>query len=372
MNSYINRPFNFSAGPGTLPLNVLERIEQDLFNWNDSGMSVMEMSHRGAEFTSIHNSAITKLRKLMDIPENFSVLFTQGGGVGQNALIPMNLSNGKDIDFVVSGNWSLKSSQEATKYSNRVNIIANSRESNYTNIPDISTWRVTKDTSYLHICSNETIQGVQYQKIPSIAELGSDIPLVLDCSSDIASRRIEWNNVGLVFAAAQKNLGIAGLTIVIIRNDLLGRSTAICPSAFNYQLLSKNNSMFNTPPTWSIYVLELMVTWMLNQQDGANRGLQAIEAKNRRKAQRLYDVIDQSSLYINHVNRDVRSMMNIPFFLREESLTSRFLSYANQRGLLQLKGHKSVGGVRASLYNAMTEEGVDALATFMIDFENSR
>lgn len=367
----LQRPFNFSAGPAALPEEVLQTAAAEMLNWHGSGLGVMEMSHRGAEFISIYEKAERDLRHLLAVPANYKILFMQGGGIGENAIVPLNLSRGGVVDFVLTGSWSQKSQKEATKYVQAANIAASAQETGFTQIPDPAGWNVSKDAAYLHICSNETIHGVEFQELPDLKALGSDVPLVIDCSSHIASRPIDWSRVGLAFAGAQKNLGPAGLTIVIIREDLIGHALDICPSAFNYDLVAKNDSMYNTPPTWGIYMAGLVFDWVLRQQEGDLTGLAAIEARNIRQAQRLYTVLDQSSFYRNTVAVSARSRMNIPFFLADESRNADFLSGAKARKLLQLKGHKSVGGMRASLYNAMTDDGVEALVAYLKEFEKT-
>ena len=363
------RPFNFSAGPSVIPLAVLQKIEADLFSWEGRGLSVMEMSHRSEYFINIHDQLESDLRALLEIPKNFKIIFMQGGGTGANASVALNLSKGRDIDFLVSGYWSLQSKIEAKKYANNVYEVFSSESNGYTRIASANTWKINSSSSYLHICSNETAHGIQIPVIPDLKSLGSDIPLVVDISSDIASRAINWNLIGLAFAGAQKNLGIAGLTIVVVRDDLLDDVLDICPSIMNYKILSKNKSMYNTPPTWSIYVAGLVVKWLLEQKDGNVNGLAAIEKRTIKKSKALYSFIDGSEFYLNKIDADFRSKMNISFFLKDNNLNEDFLLMAEDYGLTNLAGHKAVGGMRASLYNAMPEEGVYALINYMIDFE---
>ncbi len=363
------RPFNFSAGPAVIPDEVLKEAAAEMLDWHGSGMSVMEMSHRGKEFGEIITAAEADIRKLLSIPSNFRVLFMQGGGLGENAIVPLNLSRGESADFVVTGSWSQKSVKEARRYCT-ANVAANGEPGNFTSIPDASTWQLSKDARYVHVCSNETIHGVEFQTLPDLKALGCDAPLVIDFSSHVASRPVDWSRVGLAFGGAQKTLGPAGLTLVVVREDLLGHALAICPSAFDYKTVADNGSMFNTPPTWGIYVAGLTFRWLLRQTDGALTGLEAIEQRNIAKAAMLYDYIDGSSLYANPVAIDCRSRMNIPFMLKDETLNDAFLAGAKARGLLQLKGHKSVGGMRASLYNAMSIAGVQALVGYMREFED--
>lgn len=354
------RPWNFSAGPSALPLAVLEQAAAEMTNWQGSGMSVMEMSHRGAEFMRIRDKAEQDLRDLLHIPEAFAVLFMQGGAQAQNALLPLNLlalGQHNQADYVVSGSWSNKSYKEAQRYGD-VALAASSGDA-FNSFPDPSTWQLRPTASYVHACSNETIGGVEFNQWPQL-----DVPLVIDASSNILSRAIDFTKVDLVYAGAQKNAGPAGLTMVIIRKSLLGAAHAHCPSAFNYALVADSDSMFNTPPTYAIYVAGLVFKWLKEQG-----GVEAIEQANITKAQRLYDYLDGSSFYRNTVEPSVRSRMNIPFLLADPSLDKLFLAEAEQAGLLQLKGHKSVGGMRASIYNALPLAAVDALIDFMQQFE---
>lgn len=366
----MSRPFNFSAGPAAIPEEVLHQAANEMLNWGGSGMGVMEMSHRGKEFISIYETAEADLRELLAVPSNFHILFMQGGGLAENAIVPLNLSKGGAVDFVVTGSWSQKSHKEAGKYaSNR--LAASGAASNFTSVPDAASWALSKDAQYLHLCSNETIHGVEFQQLPDLKALGCDAPLVIDFSSNVASRALDWSRVGLAFGGAQKNIGPAGLTIVIVRDDLLGHALEICPSAFNYKTVADNQSMFNTPPTWGIYMAGLTFQWLKRQTEGALSGVAAMEVRNKAKAEFFYQYLDNSQLYVNKVDVAYRSRMNIPFFLRDESRNDAFLTGAKARGLLQLKGHKSVGGMRASLYNAMPIEGVQALVAYMQDFERT-
>ena len=362
----MTRPYNFSAGPAAMPQEVLTQAAAEMLDWHGSGMSVMEMSHRGKEFVSIHEEAQTDLRELLAVPEQFRILFMQGGGLAENAIVPLNLSCAGTVDFVVTGSWSQKSQQEAARYCT-ANLAASNQADGHTTLPAPQSWRLSKNASYLHLCSNETIHGVEWHELPDLKAIGYDSPLVVDCSSHVASRPIDWSRVGLAFAGAQKNLGPAGLTLVVVREDLLERALPICPSAFNYKTVADNESMFNTPPTYAIYVAGLVFQWLKRQG-----GVAAMEQRNLAKAALLYGAIDGSQLYYNKVARDCRSRMNVPFFLRDESLNDAFLSGAREHGLLQLKGHKSVGGMRASIYNAMPIEGVHALVGYMLEFQRSR
>jgi phosphoserine aminotransferase len=360
------RPFNFSAGPAAIAPEVLELAAEEMLDWHGSGMSVMEMSHRGREFMSIYQQAQADLRELLAIPKNFHILFMQGGGIAENAIVPLNLSRGGTVDFVVTGSWSQKSQKEARKFC-QVNIAASGEEQKFTTLPAPASWKLSADASYVHLCSNETIHGVECHELPNLQALGSKAPLVVDFSSQVASRPVDWSRVGLAFGGAQKNLGPAGLTLVVVRDDLLGHALPHCPSAFDYRLVADNDSMFNTPPTYAIYVAGLVFQWL--KREG---GVAAMETCSIAKSQLLYDAIDGSSLYVNRVAKDCRSRMNIPFYLRDESRNEAFLKGANDNGLLQLKGHKSVGGMRASLYNAMPLAGVQALVGYMREFERSQ
>ena len=373
----MHRPYNFSAGPATIADEVLAQAAAEMLDWPDaqgrcSGVGVMEMSHRSKEFMSIYESAQAGLRELLEIPADFQVLFMQGGGLAENAIVPMNLSNLRSkpgtrgiADFVLTGSWSQKSQQEASKYC-QANIAASNAADGHTRLPPPASWRIDSVASYVHLCTNETIHGVEFHELPDLRALGCDAPLVIDFSSQVASRPVDWSRVGLAFGGAQKNLGPAGLTLVVVRDDLLGHALPVCPSAFDYRIVSDNQSMYNTPPTFAIYIAGLVFQWL--KREG---GISAMEARNIAKAQLLYRAIDNSSLYENRVAADCRSRMNVPFFLRDESRNTAFLSGAQQRGLLSLKGHKSVGGMRASLYNALPLAGVQALVDYMREFEQT-
>jgi len=326
----------------------------------------MEMSHRGKEFISIYEQAQADLRELLAIPKNFQILFMQGGGLAENAIVPLNLSRGGKVDFVLTGAWSQKSLTEARKYCS-VNVAAMDEVNGFTQLPAPSSWKLSPDASYVHICSNETIHGVEFHELPDLKALGSNAPLVIDFSSQVASRPVDWSRVGLAFGGAQKNIGPAGLTLVVVREDLLGHALPACPSAFDYKTVADNQSMFNTPPTYAIYMAGLIFQWLKTLG-----GVPAIEARNIAKAKLLYEAIDNSQFYVNRVAKDCRSRMNIPFFLRDESRNEAFLAGAKAAGLLQLKGHKSVGGMRASLYNAMPIEGVQTLVSYMQEFERTQ
>ncbi|MDM0089348.1 MULTISPECIES: 3-phosphoserine/phosphohydroxythreonine transaminase [unclassified Variovorax] len=354
-----------------MPEAVLREAAAEMLDWHGSGMSVMEMSHRGKEFGAIYAKAEADLRALLAVPSNFQILFMQGGGLGENAIVPMNLSRGGVADFVVTGSWSIKSHKEAKRYCD-ARIVASNADDQHTQLPDPSTWQLTPGAAYVHVCTNETINGIEFQTLPDLAALGSDAPLVIDFSSHVASRSVDWSRVGLAFGGAQKNLGPAGLTIVVVRDDLLGHALEICPSAFNYKTVADNQSMYNTPPTWGIYMAGLTFDWLRKQTEGELTGVAAMEQRNIAKAKLLYDFIDASDFYANRISPDCRSRMNVPFFLADEGRNEAFLAGARDAGLLQLKGHKSVGGMRASIYNAMPLEGVQALVAYMREFERSR
>jgi phosphoserine aminotransferase len=367
----MTRPFNFSAGPAAIPEEVLTQAAAEMLDWHGSGMGVMEMSHRGKEFLSIYAQTKADFRALMAVPPEFKILFIQGGGLGENAIVPLNLSRGGAVDCVVTGSWSQKSQKEARKYA-QVHIAASGEAQGYTTLPPPSSWQLSTDAEYVHICSNETIDGVEFQTLPDLQALGSKAPLVVDFSSHVASRPVDWSKVGLAFGGAQKNLGPAGLTVVVVREDLLGHALPICPSAFNYATVAENQSMFNTPPTYAIYMAGLVFQWLKRQTENGLHGIEAMEQRNIAKAELLYRTIDQSQLYFNKVDPNCRSRMNVPFFLRDESRNDAFLDGAKARGLLQLKGHKSVGGMRASIYNAMPLAGVQALVDYMHAFEKAQ
>ena len=363
----MTRPFNFSAGPATLPEEVLQQAAAEMLDWQGSGMGVMEMSHRGKEFISIAQQAEADLREILSIPAHFKVLFMQGGAIAQNAILPLNLSRGGRADYVITGSWSQKSAKEARKYC-EVHVSATNEADHHTALPDYANWKISDNAAYVHVCSNETIHGVEMHELPDLAALGSKAPLVIDCSSHIVSRPIDWSRVGVAYAGAQKNIGPAGLTLVIIREDLIGHALPTTPSAFDYKIVADNESMYNTPPTYPWYLAGVVFQWIKRQREGDLTGLAAIEARNVAKANLFYDYVDASGYYVNKVAANCRSRMNIPFFLPDDKLNDAFLAGAKAQGLLQLKGHKSVGGMRASIYNAMPLEGVQALTTLMHDF----
>ncbi|OGS91164.1 MAG: phosphoserine transaminase [Gallionellales bacterium GWA2_60_18] len=352
--------YNFSAGPAVLPRDVLLQAQAELPDWHGSGMSVMEMSHRGKEYMSIHAQAIADLRELMAIPANYKVLFLQGGAHLQFSMIPLNLLRGKaSADYVNTGEWSKKAIAEAKKFGG-VNVVVDNAEKNCTYVPAFDTWKRDPNAAYLHYCPNETIGGVEFNWIPD----SGDVPLVADMSSNILSRQIDVSKFGLIYAGAQKNIGPAGFAVVIVRDDLLGQAAANTPTMLDYKIHADADSMYNTPPTYGIYMAGLVFQWLKR-----NGGIAAMERTNIAKAQLLYAAIDASNGFYNcPVALADRSRMNVPFTLKDADLDGEFLKQADARGLLQLKGHRSVGGMRASIYNAMPLAGVQALVEFMADF----
>lgn len=368
----MNRPWNFSAGPAVLPVPVLEQAAAEMLDWHGSGLSVMEMSHRGRHFSAIIEAAEADLRVLLGLDDRWAVLFMQGGGLAENAIVPLNLAArrpARRIDFVLSGSWSRKSELEARRYA-ATRVVADNREAAGgrkpgTWLPDLASLPLDASASYLHICGNETIDGIEFVDYPDLAALGApELPLVVDASSHILSRPMSLEHAGLIYAGAQKNIGPAGLTLVLVKRELLGHALPECPSAFDYAQVDAAGSRYNTPPTYGIYIAGLVFRWLREQG-----GVQAIGERNRRKAAMLYAELDRGGLYISHVDPACRSLMNIPFFLRRPELESEFLAQAEQAGLVQLKGHKSVGGLRASLYNALPEQAVLDLVAFMREFE---
>lgn len=352
--------YNFSAGPAVLPKNVLQRASDEMLDWHGSGMSVMEMSHRGKEFMSIIEKTEHDLRELIGIPKNYRVLFLQGGASSQFTMVPMNLLRGKNnADYINTGQWSQKAIKEAKRYCS-VNVAASSEAKNFSYAPPQDEWQLDPNAAYVHYTSNETIGGVEFNWVP---DLTSDNPLVVDMSSNILSRTIDVKQFGLIYAGAQKNIGPAGLTIVIVREDLLGTTIAGTPTIFDYKQQADNQSMVNTPPTYAIYIMGLVLEWL--KKIG---GIDVIEKINITKANLLYDLLDSTEFYHCPVTMADRSRMNIPFTLNNPELDSEFLKQADDQGLIQLKGHRSVGGMRASIYNAMPVAGVSALATFMKEF----
>ena len=355
----MTRVFNFSPGPAVLPLEVLEQAREELLDWRGTGMSVMEMSHRGKAFVSIAEQAEADLRELLAVPASYKVLFLQGGATAQFAGVPMNLTTPDSVvDYVNTGAWSKKAIGEAKHYA-KVNVVADAGEP-YVSIPKFADWRLTPNAAYLHYTPNETIGGVEFHFTPDAGAT----PLVVDMSSTILSRPIDVSKFGVIYAGAQKNIGPAGLTLVIVREDLLGRARTSTPAFMDFAAMAKDGSMLNTPPTYAWYMAGLVFQWLKRQG-----GLAGMGEMNRRKAEKLYAAIDASSFYKNPVARDARSWMNIPFTLAKPELDKTFTTEAKAAGLVTLEGHRSVGGMRASLYNAMPIEGVNALVSFMKEFE---
>ncbi len=357
----MERIYNFSPGPATLPTAVLERARDELLDWRGTGMSVMEVSHRGKEFIDLAERAEANFRALLDIPDNYRVLFLQGGATLQFAAVPLNLAApGDSADYVTTGNWGVKAIGEAKRYL-RANEAASGRDGNFTSIPDPASWRLSDDAAYLHLVTNETVVGVEYHEIPDV----TDAPLVADMSSTLLSRPVDVRRFGVIYAGAQKNIGPPGVTVVIVRDDLLGRARPETPTVVNYQVMAETDSMSNTPPTFSWYVAGLVFEWIAEQG-----GLGAMAERNQRKANKLYGAIDRSGFFNNPVAPSCRSWMNVPFTLADSDLDPVFLRESAEAGLANLKGHRLVGGMRASIYNALPETGVDALIEFMTAFES--
>ncbi len=359
----MSRITNFSAGPATLPLEVLQQVQAEMLDWHGSGMSVMEMSHRDKEFMSIAQQAEADLREIAGIPANYKVLFMQGGATGQFSFAPMNLLRGKSgIDFVLTGDWGKKAAKEAARYA-KVNIAASSEADKFTHIPSVDGWKLDADAAYVHITPNETIHGVEFHSEPDT----HGVPLVADMSSNILSRPIDVSKYGMIYAGAQKNIGPSGITIVIVRDDLIGQTLPNTPGIFDYKQMADSESMLNTPPCFAWYVSGLVFKWIKD-----NGGLEAVGQRNARKAAALYEYIDAQDFYRNPVQKQNRSRMNVPFTLADSALDADFLKGAKAAGLSGLKGHRSVGGMRASIYNAMSEEGVQKLIEYMKEFARTR
>jgi phosphoserine aminotransferase len=355
----MSRVYNFSAGPAALPLEVLNAIRDDIPDWLGSGMSVMEVSHRGKEFVALAARAEANLRQLLGVPDDYSVLFTQGGATLQMSMVPMNLAAvGTKADYVVTGSWGKKAAGEARKFCD-VNIAADASDEHFTCIPDESGWHRSRDAAYLHITPNETIAGVEFHFVPS-----GDTPIVADMSSTILSRPIDVSRYGVIYAGAQKNIGPAGITVVIVRNELLERAPSNLPHLLTWRSYAESDSMTNTPPTFAWYVADLVFQYLIDLG-----GLNAMGEINERKARKLYEAIDESDFYSNPVREDCRSWMNVPFILADATLDAKFLEESAAAGLANLKGHRSVGGMRASIYNAVPEAAIDALIEFMAEFE---
>lgn len=359
----MTRAYNFCAGPATLPEEVLRQARDEMLDWQGSGMSVMEMSHRSDEFVGIAETAERDLRELAGVSDDYAVLFMQGGASSQFATIPLNLMPADgSADYVNTGIWSKKAIAEASRYG-KVNVVASSEEAGFTTIPEQSEWQTNPDAAYLHYTPNETIGGLEFDFVPD----SGSVPLVADMSSTMLSRPVDVSRFGLIYAGAQKNIGPSGLVTVLIRKDLLGKARRETPTMMNYQVIADNDSMYNTPATYSWYLAGLVFKWLK-----AQGGVEAIGQRNHRKASKLYDFVDASDFYANPIAPRFRSWMNVPFTLADDALNNDFLAGANARGLLNLKGHRSVGGMRASLYNAMPEDGVDALIAYMAEFARER
>jgi len=356
----MSQVFNFCAGPAMLPVEVMKKAQAEFVNWHGTGCSVMELSHRSKEFMSVAAKAEADLRDLMAIPKNYSVLFCHGGGRGQFSAVPLNLlSPGKTADYIISGSWSKAAAAEAENYGeiNRIDVVNNVEDE--THVLSSSEWGLNPNAAFVHYCPNETVDGIEMFDVPET----HGVPLVADMSSTILSHEIDVTKFGLIYAGAQKNIGPSGLTIVIVRNDLLGNAQITTPSIMNYQVLAKNDSMYNTPPTYAWYLAGLVFEWL--KEAG---GVKEISKVNKQKADVLYGYIDNSDFYQNHIETKFRSLMNVPFWLTDESLNAEFLSQAEANGLMALKGHRNVGGMRASIYNAMPLAGIEALVAFMKDF----
>lgn len=355
----MSRVYNFSAGPAALPEEVLQRAADEMLEYGDSGQSVMEMSHRSKEYQAIIDSAESLLREIMSIPDNYKVLFLQGGASSQFAMIPLNFMTTGKADFIVTGQWANKAYQEASRYGD-CKIVASSKDKTFSYIPEIDNSEFRPDASYVHICQNNTIYGTRFSDIP---ETGN-VPLIADMSSCILSEPVDVSKYAVIYAGAQKNMGPAGLTVVIIREDLIGNARETTPTMFNYQIHADNGSMYNTPPTYGIYILKLVLEWVKSKG-----GLSAMKEYNEKKAAVLYDYLDSSALFSATVQGRDRSLMNVPFVTGNEELDAKFVSEAKKAGFINIKGHRSVGGMRASIYNAMSMEGVEKLVAFMKKFE---
>ena len=356
----MGRVYNFSPGPAVLPPQVMEHAQAEFLDWGGTGISVMEVSHRSPEFMDLAAQSETDLRKLLAISENYKVLFLQGGATLQFAAVPLNLATPDQVaDYVVTGSWGNKAKTEASRFV-QVNVAADAAASHYTTVPNPATWRVTDNAAYLHCTPNETIGGVEMHSIPEVSEA----PVVADMSSTLLSRPVDVNRFGLIYAGAQKNIGQAGLTVVIVREDLIGHAVAQTPGVVDYRVMADTNSMWNTPATYPWYMASLVFKWLKEQG-----GLESMAQRNDAKSVKLYTAIDATDFYTNPVEVVYRSRMNIPFTLPDAALDSIFVKESKAAGLINLKGHRSVGGLRASIYNAMPEEGVDALVAFMADFE---
>ena len=358
----MSRVFNFSAGPAAIPDAVLDRIRADIPDWNGTGMSVMEVSHRSKEFVAVAEQAEADLRELLAIPDTYSVLFPQGGATLQFSMVPLNLSEpGQTVDYALTGSWSKKAIAEAARYNN-VHVVADTSDDKFTYAPAQDEWYLSGDAAYVHYCANETIAGVEFPFVPDVG----DVPLVSDMSSTILSRPLDVSRFGVIYAGAQKNIGPAGITLVIVHKDLIGKAREGTPSLLDYKTYDDSGSMSNTPPVFTWYVAGLVFQYLIDEG-----GLASVAEKNQAKAERLYAAIDSSDFYTNPVREDSRSWMNVPFVLADSALDATFLAEAEAAGLANLKGHRSVGGMRASIYNAMPIEGIEALISFMQEFERT-
>lgn len=355
----MNRVYNFSAGPSCLPLEALEKAQKELISYGSSGMSVMEMSHRSSDFQEIIDNCEALLRKLLNIGDNYKVMFLQGGASTQFAMVPLNLYKNKKADYVLTGVWSKKAAKEAGRYGD-VKVVASSEDKTFSYIPNLSADMFSKDADYVHITHNNTIYGTRYTSLPDVG----NVPLVADMSSSILSQEIDVDKFGIIYAGAQKNMAPAGLTVAIVREDLIGNALDITPTMLNYQTHADNGSMFNTPPTFAIYMCSLVCEWL-----DKLGGIKEIQKINEYKAGILYDFLDSSSMFKGTVEKKDRSLMNVPFVTDSDELNAKFIKEAKENGLVNLKGHRSVGGMRASIYNAMPVDGVKALVEFMKKFE---
>ena len=352
--------YNFGAGPAMLPHEVMVQVQQELLDWHGTGISVIEMSHRSKEFLSIAEEAEVVLREILSIPDNYKVLYVPGGATAMMSMVPLNLlANGETGDYLVTGSWSNKAYKEARRLAN-IHLAGDSGEDKYYSIPDPSSWDISKNASYFYYTDNETITGVEFADIPEL----DNIPLVTDMTSNFLSRPFDVSRFGIAFASAQKNFGPAGLACVVIRDDLIGKAGPKTPFLCDFKIHADNDSMFNTPPTFNWYMAGLIYKWIRDKG-----GLQAMDQRARQRSEKIYQAVDNSDFYTNPIDKKFRSRMNVPFILKDDELNSTFLTEARQHGLIELKGHRSVGGMRASIYNGMPMEGVEALVAFMLDFE---
>ncbi|XP_043467987.1 probable phosphoserine aminotransferase [Leptopilina heterotoma] len=363
MSSKSTKVINFGAGPAKLPEEVIEEVQKGFHSFGDTNISIVELSHRSSDFNKIINDAQATLREILDIPSNYKILFMQGGGTGIFAAIPLNMMKTGTADYFVTGSWSSKAAKEAAKYG-KVNLVL-PKTSSYVEIPDSSSWNLDPNASYVYYCDNETIHGIEFNFIPDT----KGVPLVADMSSNILTKPIDVSKFAVIYAGAQKNIGPAGVTLVIIREDIIGHAMSVCPSILDFAVMAENNSIYNTPPTFQIYFVGKVFKWI--QRNG---GVKGMEKKAVEKSKRIYDIIDNSQgFYVCPIKKDCRSRMNVPFRIKNnDELEKEFLTGASERGMLQLKGHRSVGGIRASLYNAVTIEEVEILASYMKWFQESK